>query len=277
MNVAGFIGASGTGKSYHALAVAEELHISCMIDDGLLIYENRLIAGTSAKEETNRMKAVRRAVFHDKAHAAAVKAALARIQPDRILILGTSRHMVHRICQALELPEAEWFISIEDVSSPEEIERARSIRINEGKHIIPVPVIELKPHFRGHLLAPVKAFLRGRGDRNGGVEHSVVRPVFSYYGKLVIANEGLEHLVRHCLCRISGIAAVHRLDVAGYCEAGGNGLSVSLALSVYAGEPAPRVMTAVKKELQRDIEYTAGMSVDELKITVRSVVPPRKK
>lgn len=49
MKTIGFIGSSGTGKSHHALVVAHDHNINCIIDDGLLIYENRIIAGHSAK------------------------------------------------------------------------------------------------------------------------------------------------------------------------------------------------------------------------------------
>ena len=106
MEVFGFIGASGTGKSHHALVVAYDHDIQTIIDDGLLIDHNRIVAGRSAKEETNRLKAVRRAIFNKPEDAAAMRAALARVHPPKLLILGTSKHMIHRICQALDLPEA---------------------------------------------------------------------------------------------------------------------------------------------------------------------------
>lgn len=137
MEVVGFIGASGTGKSHHALVVAYDHDIQTIIDDGLLIDHNRIVAGRSAKDETNRLKAVRRAVFNNPDDAAVMKAALAKAAPEKLLILGTSRHMIHRICEALELPEPVRFIRIEDVSCSEEIEKAQHIRIKEGTHIIP--------------------------------------------------------------------------------------------------------------------------------------------
>ena len=214
MHITGFIGASGTGKSYHALVVAHERNIDCIIDDGLLIYQNRIIAGQSAKEESNRMQAVRRAIFLDPAHAEAVRKALGTIQPPRLLILGTSKHMICRICEALRLPYASEYIRIVDVSSAAEIAKARDIRLKEGKHIIPVPTMELKSHFHGYLLDPIRSFLSGRGGRKAGVEQSVVRPVFSYYGKLVFSDDVLFALVRHTLNGMTGIARVNRVKVA---------------------------------------------------------------
>lgn len=273
MKVIGFIGASGTGKSHHALDVAYDHHISCIIDDGLLIYQNRIVAGRSAKEETNRMKAVRRAIFLQQEHAQSVKDALDELQPDQLLILGTSKHMIHRICEALGLPEADSYIRIEDVSCPVEIEKARTIRINEGKHIIPVPTMELKPRFRGYLLAPIHSLLTRRNQKAPDFEHSVVRPVFSYYGKLTFSNEMLEHLIIHRLRQIGGLAKVNRLRIDKNRESEGNGLAVFLVVTVYYGENLKKLMSTIKKGLQQDIEYTTGMSFEILKITVRGIVP----
>ena len=58
MNVVGFIGPSGTGKSYRALAIAYEHQLDCLIDDGILVYQNRIVAGSTAKSANNHMQAV---------------------------------------------------------------------------------------------------------------------------------------------------------------------------------------------------------------------------
>ena len=52
MQIIAFVGASGTGKSYRAITVARKNKIDAIIDDGLLISENNVIAGKSAKCET---------------------------------------------------------------------------------------------------------------------------------------------------------------------------------------------------------------------------------
>ena len=275
MHITGFIGASGTGKSYHALVVAHERNIDCIIDDGLLIYQNRIIAGQSAKEESNRMQAVRRAIFLVPAHAEAVRKALGTIQPPRLLILGTSKHMIHRICESLHLPEASQFIRIEDVSCPSEIAKARAIRIKEGKHIIPVPTMELKPHFQGYLLDPIRSFFYGRnGKKISPFERSVVRPVFSYYGKLTFSNDVLEALVRHALAKNDGVTKINRLRVAINYNSTRNGLAIILSLTIAYGQNIKKLMSRIRRDIQQEVEYTTGMSVEILKITVRSISQP---
>jgi uncharacterized alkaline shock family protein YloU len=180
--------------------------------------------------------------------------------------------MIHRICEALHLPEANQFIHIEDVSSAAEIAKAREIRNKEGKHIIPVPTMELKSHFHGYLLDPIRALLRGKGGKKeGDVEQSVVRPVFSYYGKLVFSDDVLFAIVRHCLSQIKGIARVNRVKVAKNYETDHNGLAIILTITVYYGESLKQLMRTIKDQVQHDIEYMTGMSVDVMKITVRGI------
>lgn len=272
MYILGFIGPSGTGKSHHALVVAYEHQMECMIDDGLLIYQNRIIAGRSAKDETNRMKAVRCAIFLDPLHAKAVRQALAKIGPTRLLILGTSRHMVHRICDSLHLSRPNEFLRIEDISSETEIAKARAIRQQEGKHIIPVPTMEVRSHFRGMLLQPLKTFFYGPDKKAKAFERSVVRPIFSYYGKLIFANTALTSLIRHAVETVAGIVKIHAVTVARREASKQNGLVVTLGVSIHDQGNVHALMRTIKNTIQKEIEYTTGMSVDMLKITIQHTV-----
>ena len=63
MEVVAFVGPSGTGKSHRAIGVAHNNNCDAIIDDGLLIKGTKILAGTSAKNETNRIQAVKRAIF----------------------------------------------------------------------------------------------------------------------------------------------------------------------------------------------------------------------
>ena len=72
MDVLAFTGPPGSGKSDRALVVAYENKASCIIDDGILIYHNRIVAGKSAKREASRLTAVRRARVCGSQQAAAV-------------------------------------------------------------------------------------------------------------------------------------------------------------------------------------------------------------
>ena len=56
MEVIAFVGPSGTGKSHRALVVAHENNAECIIDDGILIHNNKIVAGFSAKKEDQSSK-----------------------------------------------------------------------------------------------------------------------------------------------------------------------------------------------------------------------------
>lgn len=62
--------------------------------------------------------------------------------------------MVVTIAKALDLPMPAKYIRIEDVAKPEDMLKASEARHKEGKHVIPVPTMELKPYFKGYMVDP---------------------------------------------------------------------------------------------------------------------------
>lgn len=276
MEVIAFYGPPGTGKSDRALVIAYENKASCIIDDGILIYHNRIVAGTSAKREPSRLKAVRRAIFWDKAQRDEVKAMLRKIDPDRVLILGTSDRMVQTITKALELPLPCKYIRIEDVARPEEMRKASEARHKEGKHVIPVPTMELKPYFKGYLVDPLRLF---RSRKKPGKrfseedERSVVRPIFSYYGRLSFSDRVIKALVNYSVrnmkqIRITGISGKKS-------ESQMNGLILYLDVTVRRSgtpEEIKKMIHAMRDKIQREIEHTTGMSLETIRVNVTADV-----
>ena len=117
IKVFAFVGSSGTGKSYRAQMVAGEQNIHYIIDDGLLIKDNDVVAGESAKKAPTKIETVRRALFVEEEQRKKMRRAIRVINPEAILILGTSDKMVKEIAQNLGLPEIEKTIYITDVAS----------------------------------------------------------------------------------------------------------------------------------------------------------------
>jgi len=94
-------GPSGTGKSFRAKLLAQKYGIEAIIDDGLLIQDDKILAGQSAKREKTYMGAVRVALFDDKSHRDQVAKVLQKMHIKKILILGTSEKMVQKISMRL--------------------------------------------------------------------------------------------------------------------------------------------------------------------------------
>ena len=112
MRVVALVGKSGTGKSYKALALAHEKEIDYIIDDGLFIKGNKIIAGKSAKREKTKISAVKRALFMEKRHKEAVIEKLHKSNPRSVLILGTSEKMVNQISENLRISPINEFLNI---------------------------------------------------------------------------------------------------------------------------------------------------------------------
>ena len=147
ITVYALVGESGTGKSFRSRLLAEEYGINAIIDDGLLIQDEKILAGRSAKREKTYMGAVRVALFDDKEHRDDVAKVLRKSHIKKILLLGTSEKMVSKIAMRLQLPQPSKIIRIEDIATKEEIEKAVKSRQVEGKHVIPVPSIEVKKNY----------------------------------------------------------------------------------------------------------------------------------
>ncbi len=135
--------------------VANEKNISYLIDDGLLIKDNEVLAGLSAKKAATKIETVKKALFNNPIEANEIKKAFRKFKPDSILILGTSDEMIQKIIKNLSLPELIETIYIQDVATPEEISNAKRIRKTEGKHVIPVPTFEIKKDFSRLFIRPI--------------------------------------------------------------------------------------------------------------------------
>jgi adenylate kinase family enzyme len=198
------IGESGTGKSFRAKLVAQKYGIEFIIDDGLLIRDNRILAGHSAKKEKTFLAAVKVALFDEKSHRDEVARKLQGEKFHRILVLGTSEKMVNKIAARLQLPPPGKIVKIEDIASQDEIDKAIRTRRIEGKHVIPVPSIEIKRSYPNIFYDAIRIFKRKTGPAGLGPtprvhEKSVVRPEYSKRGKVIISEAALSQMVIHCV------------------------------------------------------------------------------
>jgi ABC-type dipeptide/oligopeptide/nickel transport system ATPase component len=176
------VGKSGTGKSFKAREVARRFRIDLIIDDGLLIRGQKIIAGRSAKREKGILTAIKTAVFANPELIEEVRKALAAQRFGRLLIIGTSRKMVLRIARTLDLLPIHRIIAIEEVASRAEIAQALKVRAEQGKHIIPVPAVEIKRSYPHIFFESVKILLKStkvlRKSDAEIVEKTVVRPEY---------------------------------------------------------------------------------------------------
>lgn len=212
ITVYALVGRSGTGKSYHAKAVANKYNIKLIIDDGLLIKGEKIVAGHSAKQDKNFLQAVKTAVFDDEEHRNEVISALQRENFRRILIIGTSEKMVNKITSRLSLPLPEKIIHIEDVASEEDIENAMHIRFTEGKHVIPVPSIEITRSSPQIVFDSIKIRFKKKGSPKPILsEKTIVKPEFSKPDKETMSEVTLTQMVKHALSEYDPLLRVKKV------------------------------------------------------------------
>ena len=273
MDVIALVGPSGTGKSHRALQVAREHKADAIIDDGILIKDGHIIAGESAKTEKSKIMAVRRAIFVLPGHAEEVREAIQKIQPHRILVIGTSENMVHKIAKTLKLPSIQLIVRIEDIASRAEIETAQFHRLKEGKHIIPVPTIELKPHFSGYLINPLQSIFKQSNVRRRKLgEKSIVRPIFSYYGKLIIDDKVIQAIVEKIIKAREFVKALKSVTVKHLLKGDDNhGLTISCEVVLSYGNHIPTLIQQTQSKIREAVEFTTGMIVHAVDISVRAL------
>lgn len=263
----GLSGKSGTGKSYNAIDIAGRLGIDAMIDDGLLIAGNRILEGESAKKQPTKIGAVKTALFMDDGHKDRVLATLARIQPAKILVIGTSEAMIQRIVERLGLPQPERIIQIEEITSPRQRSLARMNRKEAGTHIIPAPTFQVKRQFSGYFLDPMKRFRSGPG-RTEATEKTVVRPTFSYLGDFIISDKVLSDIVRHVAEKTGQVASV--LWVSSVKDNQGS-LFVRVILQLKYGSKVRKVAAAIQQEAYDAIAGMTSFNMGSLDVEIRSL------
>lgn len=113
--------------------------------------------------------------------------------------------MAFKIAKRLNLPEPSVIIHIEDVASKEEIDTAMRIRYTEGKHVIPVPPLQITRNYPSIVYDSILVGLKKRfpflpfATRTQAVEKTLVCPEFSKQEESAISETALSQMINHCL------------------------------------------------------------------------------
>lgn len=279
ITVFALVGESGTGKSFRAKLLAEENNISAIIDDGLLIEDDKIIAGRSAKREKTYMGAVRVALFDDKDHRDSVAKILRKNHIKRILIIGTSEKMVSKIAIRLQLPQPQKIIHIEDIATEEEIEKAQKSRHVEGKHVIPVPSIEVKKKYPQIFSDSVRDFLSKHNiftkKQNGGklIEKSIVQPEFSKKGRIEISEAALIQMTMHCVNECDPDITIKKITI----KKDSRGYRLIVTVDVPFGTQLTGKVHRLQQYIIDKIESYTGILIEEVSIVIDKISMKKRK
>ena len=272
MMVYALVGESGTGKSFRAKLLAQKYGISALIDDGLLIQDDKILAGKSAKREKTYMGAVRVALFDDKELRDQVARMLQKSHIKKILILGTSEKMVQKIALRLQLPPPSKIVKIEDISTREDIEKAIRSRQIEGKHVIPVPAIEIKKSYSQIFYNSIRELLH-KGQRNPVgkdakmSEKSIVTPEFSKKGRIEISEAALSQMAMHCVNEYDPSIRVKKLTI----KTDSHGYRLIITIDIPFGKQLTGEIHNLQQYIIDNIERFTGILIEEVSIIIDKI------
>lgn len=268
IKVYAFVGPSGTGKSYRAQMVAGEYDIHYIIDDGLFIKDNEVIAGNSAKKAPTKIETVKHALFLTDEEKQEIRKAIKKYKPESILILGTSDGMVEKIAENLNLPKIEKTIYINEIASREEMETAKRIRTVEGKHVIPVPTFEIKKDFSGYILDPLQIFkTKGKGKTPYISEKSIIRPTFSYLGNFTISDTVFRQIAEYLASKTDFIDRITKIRV----DKSPEGPYIYMEVIVNYGYNIANGLVEFKNKTKKEIEKLTTMNVQKIDIVAKGI------
>ncbi|MDR2394596.1 MAG: hypothetical protein LBD93_10650 [Treponema sp.] len=267
------VGESGTGKSFRAKLVAQKYRIDFIIDDGLLIRDNRILAGQSAKKEKTFLAAVKVALFDNKSQRDEVARKLQGERFKKILILGTSVKMVNKIAARLQLPPPSKIVKIEDIASQRDIETAMRTRRIEGKHVIPVPSIEVKRNYPTIFYNAIRIFKRnpvppGISSTPRVHEKSVVRPEYSKRTRVTISETALSYMVINCVDEYNQHIRIKKIAV----KDDAMGYRLVITIDVAYGTQLGGDIHELQRYIIDSIERYTGILIEEVNIIIDKII-----
>ncbi len=287
IQVFAFYGPSGTGKSFRAKLVAQQYGIKVIIDDGLLIQDDQILAGHSAKLEKSYMGAVRVALFDDKEHRDSVAVAIQKYHIKKILILGTSEKMVNKIAVRLQLPLPEKYVTIQEIATPEEMEEARRSRQIEGKHVIPVQAYEIKDkRYSKIFVDSVRVTLARKNllsrffgkaktettDNSKLFEKSVVRPSFSISARKNISHAAIVRMILVYLLEFNNETRIKKISV----KTGTAGYSLAITMDIPFEIQIADFTQGARSFVIKMIEKESGILIEDLFLIIDKILPPKQ-
>lgn len=268
MKIVTLIGKSGTGKSYQAVNLAKDENINYIIDDGLFIAKNKIIAGKSAKRQATMIGAVKTALYTQDEHRDEVMAAIKAQNPDCILVIGTSENMVDKIINRLKLPPKDKAIYIEEITNKKEREVAVKQRHQLGKHVIPVPTFQLRHEFSGYFMDPLKIFKRISSGKHEITEKTVVRPTYSYLGDYIISDRVIVDIVGYMTSCIKGLEEILKVSVI----SGEKGIDIHADICVSYHYNLIHLSKQFQVKIKQEVEKMTALNVLNIHVYIRNII-----
>ena len=177
--------------------------------------------------------------------------------------------MIQKIVLRLGLPKPEKTVYIQQIATKQEMKKAKQMRLKDGKHIVPVPTVELKPHFTGYFAdLPYNLFSKER--KHAEPDRSIVRPAFSYYGKIFISDYAIQDIINIVAQKMLGIDKVNSIRVRRR-SSNTKGIAIAVEVVLFYGVRVFEVTKFFQNKIKEKVEYMTAMQVKSVDVSVRSL------
>jgi uncharacterized alkaline shock family protein YloU len=150
------------------------------------------------------------------------------------------------------------------VASQEEIVNALKERREKKQHVVPVSRTQIQRNFAGKLVSQVKDFFKSK-DRN---ERTVVKPPFSFDGRVTIETEAILEMTRRLLVVGDHVHQVREL----YLVPENDAISVNLVVDVkLSGKSALFLARLIQKKISHGLSFFTGMEVKKVNVNINEV------
>ena len=182
------------------------------------------------------------------------------------MILATSEGMVRKITAKLGLNDPVAFIDIRDVATPEEISLALRERREKKQHVVPVARAQIQRNFAGKLVSQIRGLFKSR-DRDEA-RNTVVKPPFSFDGKVTIEKDAIQAMCRHLLELGEHVQKIHELEI----QADDDSLEINVVLDLKLQDrSALSIARLLQKKASTGLSYFTGMDVRRVNIKINEV------
>ena len=134
------------------------------------------------------------------------------------------------------------------------------------QHVVPVAKAQIQHNFAGKLVSQIKGFFRGR-DKNEN-NNTIVKPLFSFNGKVTIGTDAILEMCRKMLNEGGHVKKIRELDL----ETDDDKIELSVEVDLTLGTQSA---LAIAKNLQRTLHdglsYITGMDIRKVNIRVNEI------
>ena len=175
--------------------------------------------------------------------------------------------MINKIIARLELPPVTRVFHIEEIATQEEIETAMRIRFTEGKHVIPVPSIEITRSYPQIVYDSIKVFFGKKNPfkKEQGFEKTIVRPEFSRPDKDSLNEVTLNQMVKHCIDEYDKVIKVKKVRL---IQNKGASYNLNITLQVPLRHYIGQSMSELQSYIADCIEKYGGIRIDGVSIEI---------